>query len=82
VPLKIRHVWKPLRSSDVFDMANAVAALYNNGLGILGEEPEIAYDMMGWPKTKLLEREENMPTAPKVNQSRSRNRGYLERNCR
>jgi len=45
-------------------MANAVAALYNNGLGILGEEPEIAYDMMGWPKTKLLERQENMPTAP------------------
>ena len=64
VPLKVRHVWKPLRSSDVFDMANAVAALYSNGLGILGEEPEIAYDMMGWPKTKLLEREENMSTAP------------------
>ena len=70
---------RPLRSSDVFDMANAVSALYSNGLGILGEEPEIAYDMMGWPKTKLLERQENMLPLHKVSQSRSRNRGYLER---
>lgn len=56
VPLKVRHVWNKIRVADVYNMANAVAALYNNGMGILADDPEIAYDMMSWPKEKLLER--------------------------
>ena len=36
VPLKISHVWKKLRSTDVLETANAVSALYSNGLGYFG----------------------------------------------
>lgn len=62
VPLKVQHNWKTIRSSDVLEMSNAVAALYAGGLGILGEDPEIGYDMMGWDKTKLRERQQ--PSSP------------------
>ena len=44
--------------SDVLEMANAVSALYSNGLGILADDPEIAYDMMGWNKDKLQEHQQ------------------------
>jgi len=60
--LKVQHNWKTIRSSDVLEMSNAVAALYAGGLGILGEDPEIGYDMMGWDKTKLRERQQ--PSSP------------------
>jgi hypothetical protein len=58
VPLKVMHVWKTLRSTDVLEMANAVSALYSNGLGILADDPEIAYDMMGWNKDRLQEHQQ------------------------
>lgn len=58
VPLRVRHVWNPIRSTDVYDMANAVSALYGNGLGVLADYPEIAFDMMGWEKALLLEHQE------------------------
>jgi hypothetical protein len=64
VPVKISHVWKKMRSTDVLETANAVSALYNNGLGILADDPEIAYDMMNWDKTKLQERQMQQQTAP------------------
>jgi hypothetical protein len=65
VPLKVQHTWKPIRASDVLEMANAVANLYGNGLGILGEDPEVAYDMMGWSKDKLRARQqEQVPGVP------------------
>lgn len=55
VPVRIKHVWKPIRSSDLNDVATAVANLYAGGMGILAEFPDIAFEMMGWPKEKLLE---------------------------
>ena len=60
VPLKVRHKWNKIRASDTVEMASAAAALYGNGLGLLGEDPEIAYDLMGFPTDKLLERQEQM----------------------
>jgi hypothetical protein len=64
VLLKVQHNWKTIRASDVLEMANAVSSLYSNGLGILGEEPEVAYDMMGWPKDKLRERQQQQLQSP------------------
>ena len=34
VPVKISHVWRTIRVSDVYAMATAAAALYSNGLGL------------------------------------------------
>jgi hypothetical protein len=62
VPVRVKHMWKPIRASDVYDMANAVAALYANGLGILADYPEIGFDMMGWDKKVLQEKQS--PTSP------------------
>jgi hypothetical protein len=58
VPLKVTHLWRTVRSTDVLEMSAAISSLYSNGLGIIAEEPEIAYDMMGWPKDKLRERKQ------------------------
>jgi len=58
VPLKVNHNWNTIRSTDVLEMSVAAAGLYSNGLGLLGEDPEIAYDMMGFDKTHLLERQQ------------------------
>lgn len=54
-PVKIKHMWKPIRATDINDMATAVTNLYASGSGILAMFPEFAFEMMGWPKEKLLE---------------------------
>jgi hypothetical protein len=56
VPLRVRHNWQTIRASDILEMATAASNLYGNGTGLLGEDPEIAYDLMGFDKTKLRER--------------------------
>jgi hypothetical protein len=53
VPVKISHKWRMVKSQDFVELANAVNALYNNGLGILGDHPELAFEMMGWDKSLL-----------------------------
>ena len=53
IPVKVSHVWKPIRASDIYDMASAVATLYGNGAGILAQYPDLAFDMMGWDKQRL-----------------------------
>lgn len=58
VPVKVRHVWKPIRASDVYEMATAVTNLYQQGYGILADYPDIAFDMLGWDKKRLLEEQE------------------------
>ena len=55
-PIRIRHVWKPIRTSDIYEMAQAVANLYQNGNGILAQYPELAFDMMGWDKKVLAKK--------------------------
>jgi hypothetical protein len=70
VPVKVKQVWKPIRTADVNEMATSVVALYGNGLGILAEHEDLAFDMMGWPKEKLqvTPRPDNS-TNPKQNQN-------------
>lgn len=59
VPVRVKHVWKPIRTSDIYAMATAVASLYGNGSGILAEFPEIAFEMMNWDKELLKARSDS-----------------------
>jgi hypothetical protein len=66
VPVRIKHNWKVIRFSDVYEMASAVSTLYSNGLGILGDFKDIAFDMMGWDKKRLQEEEQKLKEQPKT----------------
>jgi hypothetical protein len=55
LPVVVKHKWNPIRVTDVYEMATAVTNLYANGLGILSDYPDIAFDMMGWPQERLQE---------------------------
>ena len=48
LPVKVKQNFKPVKASDIYAMATAVAGLYGNGMGILAKYPEFAFDMMGW----------------------------------
>lgn len=56
LPVSVKHKWNIIRTTDVYEMAKAVTALYSSGLGILGDFPDLAFDMMGWPQDRLEER--------------------------
>ncbi len=59
LPIEVKHVWNPIRVTDVYEMAKAVAQLYGaGGMGILGDREEIAFEMMGWNKDILVKEEE------------------------
>lgn len=67
-PVKISHRWKPIRASDIYDMAAAVAALYGNGQGILAKYPDLGFDMMGWDKQRLEPSTDQKPRENKKSQ--------------
>ncbi|MCW4048274.1 MAG: phage portal protein [Candidatus Bathyarchaeota archaeon] len=46
LPVRVKHNWNVIRISDIFEMAKAVAVLYARGDGIIGEIPEVGYDML------------------------------------
>lgn len=54
-PVLVKHKWRMIRTSDVYEMAKAVAVLYGRGEGIIADHPDLAFDMMGWPLEKLEE---------------------------
>lgn len=70
LPVTVKHKWKPIRVTDVYEMAKAVAALYAGGLGILGPFEDLAFDMMAWPLERLQkeleerEKRQKEPTKP------------------
>lgn len=70
VPVKISHSWRTIRVSDVYQMAGAVAALYNNGLGILADHPEVGWELMGFDPKILVQ--DNTPQQPQNQQQAPR----------
>jgi len=44
---------------DIYEMARSVALLFGAGQGILTQYPDLAFEMMGWPKERYLEEKEN-----------------------
>ena len=54
MPVRVKHAWNPVRVSDVYEMAKAVAALWgSHGMGALSGRLEKAWEMMGWPEDEL-----------------------------
>jgi len=68
VPVRVKHRWKIIRSSDYNDLINAVNVLYGQGFGLLGEHPDLCFDMLGLDKkvleTKQPRQEEEKPDKP------------------
>lgn len=54
-PVAVKHRWRPIRVTDVYEMAKAVAQLYSNGMGAIDQRK--VWDMMGWDPAEL-EKEE------------------------
>lgn len=53
-PVKVKHRWNPVRVSDIYEMARAVAALWgSHGMGVLGGRLEKAWEVMGWDPSEL-----------------------------
>ena len=63
LPVKVKQNFKPVKASDIYAMAAAVASLYGNGSGVLAEFPEIAFEMMNWDQ-ELLKAKEMSPSTP------------------
>jgi hypothetical protein len=57
-PVMVKHRWNPVRVSDVYEMAKAVAVLHSRGEGPIGQRLEKAWEMMGWDPAELEEEEE------------------------
>jgi hypothetical protein len=53
LPVKVKQNFKPVKASDIYAMAAAVASLYGNCSGVLAEFPEIAFEMMNWDQELL-----------------------------
>jgi hypothetical protein len=62
-PVMVKHRWNKIRGVDVYEMATAVANLYATSMGILADYPDLAFEMMGWPKERLLEEQEKREKA-------------------
>ena len=63
VELRVSHKWNPVRAADVYQMAAAVATLYSNGMGVLGDDLVRAYEMMGCPLGRTVADERKRETA-------------------
>ena len=46
-PVRVKHRWRPVRASDVYEMARAVAALWGGGSGPLAGDQEAVKAMLG-----------------------------------
>ena len=57
-PVLVKHRWNPVRVTDVYEMAKAVAVLHGRGTGPIGQRLEKAWEMMGWDPAELEEEEE------------------------
>jgi len=47
LPVKVKHVWRDIDMGNVKEKVDAAVALYGNGLGILGEHPDLAMKTAG-----------------------------------
>ena len=46
-PVKIKHRWRTIRASDIYEMARAVSALWGGGSGPLAGDAEAALGLLG-----------------------------------
>jgi hypothetical protein len=53
LPARVKHRWNPVRASDVYEMAKAVAVLWGGGGGALSGRFGKVWEMMGWDPSEL-----------------------------
>ncbi|MEM3677749.1 MAG: phage portal protein [Candidatus Bathyarchaeia archaeon] len=56
LPVKVKHKWNPISTADYVELAEAVAKLYGQGLGVLTRRK--AYEMLGFDPSELEAGEE------------------------
>ena len=56
-PVLVKHKWNPIRVTDIYEMAKAVAVLHGRGTGPIAQHLEKAWEMMGWDPAELEEEE-------------------------
>lgn len=48
-PVRVRHVWNPVKSMDIYQVADSVSKLWGaHGMGPLGGRLDKVWEMMGW----------------------------------
>lgn len=57
LPVVVKHRWNPIRVTDVYEMAKAVALLWSRGEGPLRDHLEKAWELMSWDPSELEEEE-------------------------
>jgi len=56
LPIVVKHRWNPIRVSDIYQMATAVAQLWGSyGNGPIGNKREKVWELMGWDSSELQE---------------------------
>lgn len=56
LPIQVKHRWNPVRTMDVYAMADAAASLWgSHGMGPLGRNLEKVWELMGWDPSELEE---------------------------
>lgn len=58
LPVRVTHQWRRIRTSDIYEMAKAVALLWTRGEGVIRGRLEKAWDLMGWDPAELEEESE------------------------
>lgn len=52
-PVEVKHEWNTIRSSDFNELISGANLLYDKGVGLLGDYPELLFDMLGLDKQAL-----------------------------
>jgi len=56
LPVQVKHRWNPVRTMDVYAMADAAAKLWGgHGMGPLGRNLEKVWELMGWDPGEMEE---------------------------
>lgn len=55
LPVKIKHVWRQSEVGDFKEKVDAAVALFDNGVGLLGDNPELALQLSGIYNDKVAE---------------------------
>ncbi|MCW4051283.1 MAG: hypothetical protein NWE89_16285, partial [Candidatus Bathyarchaeota archaeon] len=53
LPVLMKHNWKVIRITDVYEMARAVALLFSRGEGIIADIPQKGWELLGWTRKEI-----------------------------
>ena len=53
MPLKVKHQWRPIRVTDIYEMAKVATSLWGNGDGPLSGRLAKIWELMGWDPSEV-----------------------------